>query len=96
MLRTGATVSMMITVLLTTIATIGTTVSAVTTLRTLTALATFTGRTLNVTFGLLDQYTVRELVLTRLRVDLQQFHLDLVAFLDTSLLDGLKALPVDL
>ena len=85
-----------------TIRTTVTTLSALTTLRTftalraLTALTTFTGWTLHVTLGLIDQHTVRELVLTRLRVDLQELHLDLVTFLDTSLLDSLKALPVDL
>ena len=74
-----------------------TTVTAFSTLRALTALSALaTGGTLHVTLGLLNQHTVRELVLTSLRVDLQQFHLDLVTLLDTSLLNGLKALPVDL
>ena len=73
-----------------------TAVATLTTLRTVTALTTFTGGTLHITLGLLDQHTVRELVLTRLRIDLKQLHLNLVTLLDASLLDGLEAFPVDL
>ena len=83
---------------ITTVTTIRATVTTVTiTLRTLTTLATLTtSRTLYIVGGLLDQHTVRELVLAGLRINLKELHLDLVTFLDTSLLDSLKALPVDL
>ena len=82
---------------ITTVTTIRTTVATIATLTTLWALtALTTGRTLNVVGWLLDQYTMRELVLTCLRIDLEQLHLDLVALLDTSLLDCLKTLPVNL
>ena len=86
---------------ITTVTTIRATVTAVTiTLWALTALATLTtlttSRTLYIVGGLLDQHTVRELVLAGLRINLKELHLDLVTFLDTSLLDSLKALPVDL
>ena len=85
------------TVTIATVATIRTTVTALSTLRALTALTTFTGRALHdVTLGLLNQHTVAEFVLTRLRVNLQQLHLDLVALLDAGFLNGLEALPVDL
>ena len=66
-----------ITVLLVGLLGTGTTLS---TLRTLTAC-----RTLLIAFGLLNEHTVRELVLTGLRVNLQQLHLDVVAFLDACL-----------
>jgi hypothetical protein len=39
---------------------------------------------------------MRELELTCLRVNLQQFNGDLVTFLQTGFLDSLKALPVNL
>ncbi len=85
------------TVAIATITTIGTAVTTITTIATLTTLrALTTGRTLYIVSGLLDQYTVRELVLTSLRIDLQQLHLDLVTLLDASLLDSLEALPVNL
>ena len=82
---------------ITTVTTIRTTVATIATLTTLWALtALATGRTLNVVGWLLDQHTMRELVLTCLRIDLKQLHLDLVALLDASILNGLEALPVDL
>ena len=95
MLTTVATITAITTVttLRTTITTL-TTIATLATLRTLAALTT--GRTLYVVGRLLDQHTVRELVLTCLRIDLKQLHLDLVALLDTSILNGLEALPVDL
>ena len=94
-LTTVATITTVTTV--TTVATIRTTLTTVATLTTLRALtALTTGRTLNVVGRLLDQHTVRELVLTSLRIDLKQLHLDLVALLDTSILNRLEALPVDL
>jgi hypothetical protein len=95
MLTTIATITAITTVttLRTTITTL-TTIATLATLRALTALTT--GRTLNVVGRLLDQHTVRELVLTSLRIDLKQLHLDLVALLDTSILNRLEALPVDL
>ena len=91
-LTTVATIST-----ITTVTTIRATITTITTLATLRALTTLTtGRTLYVVGRLLDQYTMRELVLTRLRIDLEQLHLDLVALFDTSILNGLEALPVDL
>jgi hypothetical protein len=92
MLRTGTTVAMTVTTVtaITTLATVAT----LTTLGALTALTT--GRTLHIVGGLLNQHTMRELVLTSLRIDLEELHLDMVALLDASLLDGLEALPVDL
>src|SRR5574344_736440 len=56
------------------------------------AFATFA---LYVVCGLLDEHTVGELVFAGLGVNLQKFHLNVVTFLDASLLDGLKAFPVD-
>jgi hypothetical protein len=83
------------TITTTTVATIWTTVTTLAiTLWALTTLTT--GRTLNIIGRLLNQYTMRELVLTSLRIDLEQLNLDVVALLDTSLLDCLKTLPVDL
>ena len=76
---------------LTTLATL--TAIATGTLTTLTSVATLrtlrTGGTLLVTLGLRDQHTVRELELTGLRVDVEQFHGDLVALFQTSLLNRL-------
>ena len=63
---------------------------------TLTALRTWTTLTLNITLWLLHQHTVRELVLASLRINLHQLHLDLVAFLDASLFNCLKTLPINL
>ena len=96
MIMMGTMVTMMIAMTLTTVSTIRTTIFAITTLWALTTLATLTGRTLYITLGLLDKHAVRELVLTSLRIDLKELHLDLVTLLDTSLLDSLKALPVNL
>lgn len=73
--------------------TLTTSLTARTTLATLT---TGTALTLHVTLGLLHQHTVRELVLASLRIDLKELHLDVVALLDTSLLNGLQALPSNL
>ena len=73
-----------------------TTLAALRTWTTLTALRTWTTLTLYITLWLLHQYTMRELVLTSLRINLHQLHLDLVAFLDASLFNCLKTLPVDL
>ena len=92
MLTTVTTITAITTV--TTIRATITTVATLATLWTLTALTT--GRTLYVVGRFLDQHTVRELVLTCLRIDLKQLHLDLVALLDTSILNRLEALPVDL
>ena len=69
----------------------GTTLTTLGTLTTLTACGT-----LLIVGRLLDEYTVRELVLACLRVNLKQLNLYLVAFLDTSRFNWLKALPVNL
>ena len=87
---------------LTTVSTVRTTVTTVTVtlsaLRTLTTVATLwtltaltTGGTLHVIGGLLNQHTVAQLVLTRLRVNLQKLHLNVVAFLDAGLFNRLQA-----
>jgi hypothetical protein len=76
-----------------------TTLSAITTLRTRTAFSTLGTRTtltLNISLGLRDEYTMREFVLTSLGINLQKLHIDLVAFLQTSLFDSLQTLPVNL
>ena len=89
-----ATLRTLTTVAIATITTIGTAVTTIATLSTLRTLTT--GRTLYIISGLLNQYTMRELILTCLRINLKELHLDLVTFLDTCLLDSLKALPVNL
>lgn len=61
----------------------------------LTTLATRTTRALPA-FRFRFQHTVGELVLARLRVDLHQLHLDLVALVETSVLNGVQTVPVDL
>jgi hypothetical protein len=94
-LRTGTTLTSFAIpffIVITTITTFAT-IATLATLRTLTALS---GRTLLIALGLLDEYTVRELELTSLRINLEQLDGDLVTLLDTCLLDGLEALPVDL
>ena len=73
-----------------------TAVTALSALWTLTAFTTFTCGTLHIALGLLNQHTVTQLVLAGLRVNLQQFYLNLVTLFDTCLLDGLQALPVNL
>ena len=78
-----------------------TTLTTITTLRTLTiaaltTLRTWTTLTLYISLGLRDEHAVRELVLTSLRINLKQLHGNLVAFLQTSLFDGLQTLPVNL
>ncbi len=84
---------------LTMLAVLTTAVATLTTLTartTLTALATRTALTLYISLRLLEKHAVRELVLASLRVDLHELHLDFVAFLDASLFNCLKTLPVDL
>ena len=66
------------------------TTTTVGTLRTRTAL------TLYISLWFRDQHAVTELVLTGLRINLKEFHGDLVTFLQTSLLNSLQTLPVDL
>ena len=92
--RTTLTMTLRALTMLATIRATLTTVTALSALRTLAALTT--GGTLYVTFWLLNQHAVGELVLTRLRVNLKELHLDLVALLDTSFLDSLETLPVNL
>ena len=95
-LRTRTTLTMTLRAL-TTLATIRTTLTTVTALSALRTLAALTtGGTLYVTFWLLNQHAVGELVLTRLRVNLKELHLDLVSLLDTCFLDSLETLPVNL
>ncbi len=76
------------------------TLRAGTTLTTLRAGATLTtlaaGGTLLVALGLLNEHAVRQFVLARLGVNLQEFHLYVVTLLDAGFLDGLQALPVNL
>ncbi len=84
---------------LTTVTTLAT-ITAVTMLTTLTAfgaLRTLTTALLRlyIVSRLLDEYTVRELELTSLGVNLQELHLNLVTLLDTSFLDSLQTLPVN-
>lgn len=71
-----------------------------TVLATRTALATLTTtRTawaLSVALWLLFEHAVRQLVLTRLRINLQELHLDMVTLVDTSLLNSLETLPCNL
>jgi hypothetical protein len=93
-LRTRTTLST-VAMTLTTVTTIGTTVATISALRTLTTLTTTLLR-LYIALGLLDEHTMREFVLARLRIDLKEFHLNMVTLLDTSLLDSLEALPVNL
>src|SRR5574344_86662 len=69
-----------------------TTVAAITTLRTRTALRTFT---LYVTFRFWHQHLVRQFIFTRLRINLKQLNLNLIAFLDTCLFNSLQTFPVD-
>ena len=88
--------AMLITTRLTSWTLTTTLMTVVATWTTLTTLWTWTTLTLYITLRLLHQYTMRELVLTSLRINLHQLHLDLVAFLDTSLFNCLKTLPVDL
>ena len=85
----------MLAVLTTTVATLAT-LTARTTLTAVATLATRTALTLYISLRLLEKHAVRELVLASLRVDLHELHLDLVAFLDASLFNCLKTLPVDL
>ena len=64
-----------------------------TTLTTLGTLATLTAcRTLLIALGLVDEYTVRKLELTGLRINHQQLDGNLVALLDTGFLDSLQTL----
>lgn len=84
--------------------TIETTVTTVATIATWTAVATITAvttlwtrstLTLYVSFRFRQQGTMREFVFSGLRVNLHQFHLNLVTLLDTSLFDCLKTFPID-
>ena len=80
----------------TTLTTVVATLATWTTLTTIATLTTWATLTLDIALGLVDEHTVRELVLTSLRINLEQFDLDLVTFLDASLLDRLETLPSDL
>ena len=67
---------------------------AVTTHGALRTLGTGTTLALYITLGLLYENTAREFELTGLGVNLQEFYLQLVTFLDTGLFHGLQTLPV--
>lgn len=67
-----------------------------TTVTTRTAVATRTTARLYVVGRLLFKNAVRELVLSCLGVNVEQLNLDVVTFLDTCLLNGLKTLPGNL
>ena len=71
-----------------------TALSALRTLATLSALWAWTALTLYVSLWFRDEHAVRQLVLACLRVNLKEFHLDLVAFFQTSLFNSFKTLPV--
>lgn len=63
----------------------------------LTTLATFRSLAalmLYISFRFRNENTVGEFVFTGLRVDFHQFHFDLVAFLYSGILYGLKTFPV--
>ena len=69
-----------------------------TTLWTRAALTTLWARTtltFLISLWLLDEHSVRELVLACLLVDVDKLHLNLVTLLDACLFNSLKALPVD-
>lgn len=66
-----------------------------TTLTTLWTWAALTWRTLYVVCRLLNEYTVRELELASLRVNIDEFDFDFVAFLETCFFNCLKTLPLD-
>ena len=96
LLRSLLIITMLVTTWLTSWTLTTTLMTVITTTATLTTLWTWTTLTLYITLWLLHQHTVRELVLASLRINLHQLHLDLVAFLDTSFLNCLKTLPVNL
>jgi hypothetical protein len=73
-----------------------TTLAALWTRTTLATLWTWTTLTLNIVSRLLYEYTMRELVLTSLRVDFEELNGNLVTLLDTCLFYCLKTLPVNL
>ena len=95
-LRSLLLVTMLVTTWLTSWTLTTTLMTIITTTTTLTALWTWTTLTLYVTLRLLHQHTMRELVLASLRINLHQLHLDLVTFLDASLFNCLKTLPINL
>jgi hypothetical protein len=74
------------------------TVTTLWTRTTLRALWTLTATLLwlYIVSGLFNKYAVRKLEFTSLWINLQQFHGNLVTFLDTSFLYCLQALPVNL
>ena len=73
-----------------------TTLATLWTRTTLTTLWTWTTLTLNEVCWLLYENTMRELVLTSLRIDFEELNLNLVTLLDTCLFNCLKTLPVNL
>ena len=87
LIATGATLTVLLAVV---------TILTARTALTVSVLAAWTARTLLITLGLVEKHAVRELVLTCLRIDLKELHLDVVTFFDASLLDSLEALPLDL
>ena len=95
-LRSLLLITMLVTTWLTSWTLTTTLMTIITTTATLTTLWTWTTLTLLIALWLLHQHTVRKLVLTSLRINLHQLHLDLVAFLDASLFNCLKTLPIDL
>ena len=62
----------------------------------LSTLGTGTALALHITLGLLNEDTAREYELSGLWVNLQEFYLQLVTLLDTSLFHCLQTLPGDL
>ena len=96
LLRSLLIITMLVTTWLTSWTLTTTFMTILTTTATLTALRTWTTLTLYITLWLLHQHTMRKFVLASLRINLHQLHLDLVAFLDASLFNCLKTLPINL
>ncbi len=96
LLRSLLIITMLVTTWLTSWTLTTTFMTIITTTATLTTLRAWTTLTLYITLWLLHQYTMRKFVLASLRINLHQLHLDLVAFLDTSLFNCLKTLPINL
>ena len=96
LLRSLLIITMLVTTWLTSWTLTTTFMTIITTTATLTALRTRTTLTLYITLWLLHQYTMRKFVLASLRINLHQLHFDLVAFLDASLFNCLKTLPINL
>lgn len=67
-----------------------------TTLATFRAWTTLTLWPFHIVSRLLDEDTTRELELTRLLVDIDEFHINFITFLDASLFHGVKTFPVNL